>query len=407
MAATRVLAKSFPNPQNDIIRIVKSSDTIYLDYAAATPVADFVYDAMKPYVLEYFYNPSSPYFPAVKVRREYDAAKGRLAQTIGAKGDELIATAGATESINLAFSLVNGHVVTTAIEHAAVLETAKAHEHTLVAVDQTGRVDVEAIRAAIRDDTELISVSLANSELGTLQPLRKIAAMLTSERAKRLEAGNARPLLFHSDASQGFGLVDIHVARLGVDLLTLNAAKVYGPKQVGVLWAKSSVRLKPVVRGGGQERGLRSGTENVSGVVGFAAAAEWAARHQSREAKRLMGLRDQLQDTLLEHPRAVLLGSEKYRLPNFLSISFPGIDAERLIFMLEAHGVLVATGSACSANKHTASHVLVGIGLDEMTVGGSLRLTLGRDTTAEKIDRAARMILKSVDQEYTRMATHG
>lgn len=384
---------------------MKTSDDIYLDYAAATPVSSRVLTAMTPYFSDRFFNPSSPYKQAVEVRREYEVAKQRLAETIGAKGDDLVMTAGATESINLAFGVVSGHVVTSAIEHPAVLAVARQGNHTLVQPNENGRVTPEAIDAALRPDTELVSIGLANSELGTIQPLRKIAEVINKHRQARKEQGNSTPLLFHSDASQGFGAVDINTARLGVDLLTLNAAKIYGPKQVGLLWMRPSVHLEPVILGGGQERGLRSGTENVAGVIGFAEAAVNAARHRRSEAERLAALRDKLQSTLqTSFPAAYVAGTEKHRLPGHLHISFPGLDAERLIFMLEEKGVMVATGSACSANKHTASHVLKAIGLEDAMINGSLRITLGHSSTPEVIEKAGRIIVSAIQAEYQRVS---
>jgi len=377
---------------------------IYLDHAAATPMADFVLAAMQPYFSEYFYNPSSPYAPALKVRRDYEAAKQRLAETFGARGDEVIITAGATESINLAFNGALGHIVSSKIEHPAVLESAKLREHTLIDADEKGMVHPESVLQALQPNTGLVSIALANNELGTIQPIRKIAQLIEEERRRRVEQGNANPLLFHCDASQGFDQIDVHVARLGVDLLTLNAGKLYGPKQVGLLWIRRSVKLEPYIVGGGQELGLRSGTENVGGTVGFAAAAERARSKRRGESKRLKDLRDKLQKQLIAaFPESVLLGSEKHRLPGHLAIAFPNIDAERIIFLLEAEGVYVATGSACSANKHTASHVLVAIGLDESLINGSLRLTLGRHTSEDQINRATDAIIKAVKSEYERM----
>lgn len=381
-----------------------SGDIIYLDYAAATPVDERVFAAMQPYYSEEFFNPSSPYKQALEVRREYEEAKQRIAMTIGAKGDELIMTAGATESINLAFHHVTGHVITSEIEHPAVLEVARGQKHTLVKPNKQGRISAESIEAALRPDTELISIGLANSEVGTIQPLRKIAEVIGRERIKRAEEGNTTPLLFHTDASQGFGQIDVNVARLGVDMLTLNAAKIYGPKQVGLLWLKSSVRLKPTVLGGGQERGLRSGTENVAGTIGFAMAAELASKARTSENERLSTLRNKLESLLMERLKtAVITGSTKHRLPGHLHISFPGIDAERVIFILENEDVLVATGSACSANKGTASHVLRALELPEDVINGSLRLTLGRQTNDEDIIKAAALIANAIESEYQRI----
>ncbi len=381
-----------------------SADIIYLDYAAATPIDERVLAAMQPYFAHAFYNPSSPYRQAVEVRRDYDAAKQRIAMTIGAKGDELIMTAGATESINLAFNHVKGHVITSEIEHPAVIEVAKRREHTLVRPNEQGRVSADSVQEALRPDTELVSIGLANSELGTIQPLRKIADVIERQRRHRVEKGNATPLLFHADASQGFGQIDVNTARLGVDMLTLNAAKIYGPKQLGLLWLKSSVRLTPTVVGGGQERGMRSGTENVAGTIGFAMAAEIASKSRTSENERLNSMRNKLESSLLQQfPDAVVTSSKKHRLPGHLHISFPKIDAERIIFMLENENILVATGSACSANKGTASHVLRALELPDEVINGSLRLTLGRHTTDEHVMSAVDAITKAIKTEYQRM----
>lgn len=377
--------------------------TIYLDHAAATPLDPKVLAAMQPYFSEAFYNPSSPYAPAIKVRREYDAAKSAIAAVIGAQAGELTMTAGATESVNLAFSGFTGHVITTTIEHQAVLAAAQRHDHTLVAVDAHGRVDPLTIQQVIRPDTWLISVGLANNEIGTVQPLSHIAEIIHRERMARLEQGNETPLYLHSDASQGVGQIDINVARLGVDMLTINAAKIYGPKQVGLLYAARSVTLQPQIVGGGQEQGRRSGTENVAGVIGMQKALELADKARKTEVHRLLQLRDSLQKQLTDaFPSAVVSGHHKHRLAGHLHISFPGIDAERLVFGLEARDVLVATGSACAANKGTRSHVLTAIGLADDVADGSLRLTLGKSTDEAAVNEAARHIITVVTLETKR-----
>jgi len=378
---------------------------IYLDHAAATPVDAKVLAAMQPYFSDTFYNPSAPYAPAVKVRREYEAAKQTIARAIGAKADDLVMTAGATESINLAFSSISGHVITSNIEHHAVLAAAKLHEATLVASDEKGIISAAKIKEALTPETQLVSIALANNELGTIQPLREIAEVVREERERRLAAGDRTPLYLHSDASQGVGQLDVNVARLGVDLLTLNAAKVYGPKQVGLLWAAPSVVLQPSIVGGGQERGLRSGTENVAGVIGFAKAMELAGAHRKFEAERLQKLRDELQKRLTDaFPEAVLSGNLRHRLAGHLHVSFPKLDAERVLFALEMRGVLVATGSACAANKGTRSHVLTAIGLAPEVADGSLRLTLGHLSNEENMARAAEYIIEEVTKEYQRSA---
>ncbi|MFZ1360489.1 MAG: cysteine desulfurase family protein [Candidatus Saccharimonadales bacterium] len=383
-----------------------TAEIVYLDHAAATPIDRRVVAAMQPYFSECFFNPSSPYAPAVTVRQEYDAAKQTIARTIGASADEIIMTAGATESINLAFHGVvddNAHVVTVAIEHHAVLAAAKQYDHTIVAVDERGMVSSRDIAQAITPATQLVSIALANNEIGTIQPLREIAQVLKQIRASRLEQGNATPIFLHSDASQGVGVLDVHVGRLGIDLLTINAAKIYGPKQVGLLYVSRHIQVLPSIVGGGQERGLRSGTENVAGTVGFACAMQLASKHRTSESERLRGLRDELERTIISRvPSAVVSGHKKHRLPGHLHVSFPYIDAERLVFALEAQQVLVATGSACAANKGTRSHVLEAIGLGDATADGSLRISLGALSTPENTRQAAEYIIAAVEHEIAR-----
>ena len=377
---------------------------IYLDHAAATPMDPKVIAAMQPYFFDDFYNPSAPYAPAIIVRRAYEAAKQSIGHVIGVKSDEIVMTAGATESINLAFSSIGGHIVTANVEHQAVLEAAKQFEYTLVVADKRGLVSMAAVKAAIRSDTRLVSIALANNELGTIQPLRDIAEVVRMERQARLARGDHTPIYLHSDASQGVGQLDVNVARLGIDLLTLNAAKVYGPKQVGLLWSAPYVELIPQVRGGGQERGIRSGTENVAGTIGFAKALELASEHRKYESDRLGTLRNTLESKLLlAFKQAVVSGHRKHRLSGHLHISFPNIDAERVLFALEVRGVLVATGSACAANKGTRSHVLTAIGLAPEIADGSLRMTLGHLSNKENIDKAAEYIIEEVTREYDRI----
>jgi len=380
-----------------------NTELIYLDHAAATPIDPRVLAAMQPYFSDAFYNPSSPYAPAIVVRRDYDEAKHTLAQAIGAKPDELIITAGATESINLAFHSVSGHVVVPSIEHHAVLAAAKQHDHTIVAVDPKGMVSAQTIKDAITEHTQLVSVAIANNELGTIQPLRDIAQVIRIEREQRLARGDTTPIYLHCDASQGVGQLDINVARLGLDMLTLNSGKMYGPKQVGLLWAASHVHIEPLIVGGGQERGLRSGTENVAGVIGFAKALSLASEHRKFESERLAKLRDRLHQRLAEaFPAAVFSGHQKHRLSGHLHVSFPNIDGERLVFALESRGVLVATGSACAANKGTRSHVLTAIGLAPEVADGSLRLTLGHASNDETIEKAGIILIEEIQREYAR-----
>jgi len=381
-----------------------NSKTIYLDHAAATPMDARVLAVMQPYFIDDFYNPSSPYAPAVAVRRAYEDAKQKIANLIGAKPGEIIMTAGATESINLAFNCIGGHVVVPNIEHYAVIACAKIHEYTIIEADKRGFISADSVKMAIKPNTQLISVSLANNELGTIQPVRDIAQIVKLEREARLMRGDKTPIYFHCDASQGVGQLDVNVARIGIDLLTLNAGKIYGPKQVGLLWAASHVKLSPQIIGGGQERGFRSGTENVAGVIGFAHALELVTEHRVHELERLTKLRDDLQRVMINaFPNAVISGHMKHRLAGHLHISFPGLDGERLIFLLENEGVLVATGSACAANKGTRSHVLEAIGLSSELANGSIRITLGHLSTIENIKLAGDIMVKEIKREYERV----
>lgn len=377
---------------------------IYLDHAAATPIAPKVLKVMQPYFSDDFFNPSSPYLPAVLVKRAYENARHDLAKLIGAKTDEVIITAGATESINLAFSAIKGHVITTNIEHHSVLNCAKNHDHTLIEVDKYGQVSPDDVKNAIKPETELISIALANNEIGTIQPISKIAEIVKNERRNRLENGNKTSIYLHCDASQGVGQIDINVARFGVDLLTLNAGKIYGPKQVGLLYVASHVKLEAQILGGGQERGLRSGTENIAGAIGFAKALELVSRIRKSEAKRLFKLKSYLETELTrEFPHMIVSGHPKNQLAGHLHVSFPGLDGERLVILLERQNVLVATGSACAANFNNRSHVLKAIGLSDSEADGSIRITLGHLNNDENIKKAAEILIREIKKEYMRV----
>lgn len=379
------------------------SAPIYLDYAAATPLDERVFRAMSPYFTERFYNPSAAYSAAREVRAALDGARHQLAIEIGGKRDEIVLTAGATESVNLAFRGIleeGDHVVIGATEHQAVRAIASRFELAVALSDAKGMVTPEAVESCITDKTKLVSITAADSELGTIQPLSKIAEVIERVRADRRKRGVVTPIYLHSDASQAAGVIDLHVARLGVDLLTLNAAKCYGPKQVGLLWAASHITLRPLIFGGGQERGLRSGTENVAGAIGFAMALHIAQKQRHTEGERVRGLRDQLQTKLVEAiPELVINGSKKKRLPGHLNISLDGLDAERVVFHLDALGVMVATGAACAANKGTRSSVLEAIGMSDSLADGSLRFSLGRQTTSEDIERVAPLIIEAINAE--------
>jgi cysteine desulfurase len=381
---------------------------VYLDYAAATPMDPEVVAAMTPYLSERFFNPSAPYAAARTVRSDVEAARATLAHAIGARPNNVVLTAGATEANNLAFAAAGdaSHVVTDAAEHESVLACAKARPHTLVGVGPDGRVDARDVAAAIRPDTGLVSIELANGEVGAVQPVREIARAVAAERQRRLAAVECAPIWLHVDGSQAAGALSVNVGTLGCDLLTLSAAKVYGPKQVGLLWASDDVTLRPLVLGGGQEGGVRSGTEDVAGAVAFARALTLAAERRGEESRRLATLRDRLQVALTDEfgwaqvsgPRA-----SKLRLPGLLHVSFPGLEARRLVIALEREGVSVGTGSACAASKMRSSHVLASMGVSPEVAAGSLRITLGRPTTADDVAFAAAAIARVVRAEAARV----
>lgn len=386
---------------------------MYLDHAAATPMSERVIAAMMPFFADEFYNPSAAYLPAAEVRKKYEAAKDEIARAIGAKGSEIVMTAGATESINLAFTAVGhlhqGVVLVSEIEHVSVMEAARrAGRFQTIRVDKHGLIDLDDLKQKIADDTRIVSVALVNGELGTIQPMAEIAQIVKTERMRRLKEGNKMPIWLHSDASQGLGLMDVNVARLGVDMLTLNAGKVYGPKQVGLLWVGSEVRLEPVTVGGGQEMGLRSGTENVAGTIGFAEAVKEAKMHTLGERKRLEGVRRALRAKLEAGIEDVkFLGSEKKQLVGYLPVTIAGVDAERLVYKLEGKGVLVATGAACAASKGKKSHVLEAIELSDEEIAGSLRITLGKLNNEENVERAGDLIVEAVREERERVRREG
>lgn len=411
--------------------ITNTSKTYYLDHAAATPVSQKALQVMLPYFSEQFYNPSAPYLPAKHVREVYEQAKQALANVIGAKGVDLVITSGATESINLAFKACQGKVLTLATEHAAVLEAAKLHDYALIDVDKNGLIELDDLRSKLSDEVELISISLANNEIGTIQPLAEIAELLRQTRQSRLQRGINTPLYLHSDASQALNLLDINVARLGVDLLTINAAKCGGPKGVGALYVAHGVKLSPITVGGGQERGLRSGTENVPGVIGFAVAASEAKAHLAGNRKKYQEMSTKIRHILSYNtivaqnsknvnsnqsqsfpqvtddisPAPIFLGNPKHQLVSFCPVCFTGLDAERLIYRLEARGVLLSTGAACAANKGSKSHVLAAIGLSDAEIAGSIRISLGSTNTLEDITEAAQIIREEVAKEYRRLAS--
>ena len=374
---------------------------VYLDHAATTPVADDVIEAMLPYLREDWGNPSSSHARGRTARNALDDARDRLAALLGCAPRELIFTAGGTEADNLAIrgSLARWgeergrHVVVTAVEHEAVLATVHALaadglcEVTVVASDNAGRVDPAAVAASVRDDTVLVSMMLANNEIGVLQDVARTAELVCDR----------NPLtLVHCDAVQALGRVPVEVEALGVDLLSLSAHKCYGPKGVGVLYARWGSYPRPQVDGGGQERGRRSGTENVAGVVGFAVAAELVTREQAAEVSRQSALRGVLEELVTASGRVRVAAAQAPRLPNVAALLVDGASTEALIAALDLAGVEVSGGSACASGAVRESHVLRAIGEDPEATA-LVRCSLGRGTTEEALRDAAVKLVATVD----------
>lgn len=368
-----------------------ADQTVYLDHAAATPLDAEVLKVMQPYWQEKFANPSATYSAAREVKQALADARAAVAHWLGARPAEVVFTAGGTEANNLAVHGVmrefpDGNVVVSAIEHESVLMPARHYENRETAVGADGRIDLKDLENKIDDRTVLVSVMYANNEIGTIQPIREVARLVESVRRRR--NGGGLPLYLHTDACQAANYLDLHAARLGVDLLTINGGKIYGPKQAGALYVKAGARILPLIDGGGQERGLRSGTENVASIIGLAAALDKAQTIRHQEAKRLQGLQQQFFKELEKAAPAMSInGSLKHRLPNNVHITMPGQDNERLIIELDERGIAAAAGSACSASNEEPSHVLRAIGLDDEAARASLRLTLGRSTTNKDIER--------------------
>jgi cysteine desulfurase len=364
---------------------------LYFDYAAATPVDAEVLAAMQPYFAEKFYNPSAVYLQAHAVRSELEQARASVALILGAKPAEVIFSAGGTEANNLAISGVmsqysEANIVVSAIEHEAVLAPARSYDCRITPVKPDGRIDLAALEGSIDEKTVLVSAMYANNEIGTIEPLHDIAKLVKAVRRQRAASGNPLPLYLHTDACQAANYLHLLVNSLGVDLMTLNAGKIYGPKQCGALFVKTGVKLLPQIKGGGQERGLRNGTENVSNCVGFTLALQKAQNLREVESERLHDLQQQMLNQVKQKlPQAILNGSLEHRLPNNIHLTLPGQDNERLMMLLDERGIQVATGSACSAANTEPSHVLKAIGLSDEAAQSSLRITMGRGTTSQSI----------------------
>ena len=368
---------------------------IYLDYAATTPLRPEVRAAMEPYFAEGGYgNPSSLHADGQRAKRALDTARDILASALGCQFSEISFTSGGTESDNAALvgvMLANksrgSHFITTQIEHEAVTETARflqtlGFRVSYLPVDEFGLVSPQSVAEAMTDETVLVSVMHANNEVGTIQPVREIAEIV-----------HQRGAWLHTDAVQTFGQWPVTTNALGADLLTLSAHKIYGPKGAGALYVRSGIAIEPLLHGGGQERQRRSGTENVAAVAGFGEAVRRLLPERAAEAERLTHLRDRLWSGLSRRiPSAVLNGHPAHRLPNNLNFSLPGLDAETLLLSLDRAGLSASSGSACTSGSIEPSHVLSAMGLSESRLKGALRLTLGRGTTAEEVERTVEIL---------------
>ena len=373
---------------------------IYLDNAATTAVRSEVIDAMQPFFAEIYGNPSSLHATGQKGKRILEQSRDEVASILQAEPNEIYFTSGGTESDNLAikgFAFANSdhgkHLITSSIEHHAVINVFQQLEKmgylvTYLPVDSFGLIDPEAVNNAIRPDTILISIMLANNEIGTIEPLKEITAL----------AGE-RGIAVHTDAVQAVGKIPVSVTDLGVDLLSLTAHKFYGPKGVGVLYKRDGIKLTPLFEGGHQERILRPGTENIPGVAGLATALRLAARELDSATVSLSTLRNRLEEGIISRISNVTLNGHLHkRVPNISSLNFAFLEGEALLLALDTKGIAVSTASACSADSDEPSHVLQAIGLDPVASRGTLRFSLGRNNTPEEIEYTIDAVAETVEQ---------
>lgn len=361
---------------------------IYLDNAATTKVADSVVDAMLPYFKEYYGNASSIYQLGAKSKEALDESREYIAGTLGAKTNEIYFTAGGSESDNWAikatadaYAQKGKHIITSAIEHHAVLHTCEylekhGYEVTYVGVDENGVIKLDELKAAIRPDTILISVMFANNEIGTIQPIKEIG-----------EIAKEHDILFHTDAVQAYAQVPINVDEMHIDMLSASGHKLNGPKGIGFLYIRKGIKIRSFVHGGQQERGRRAGTENIPGIVGLAAAAKRSFSMLEEKMKKEIELRDYLISRIeAEIPYCRLNGDRKKRMPNNVNFSFQFIEGESMLILLDSKGIAASSGSACTSGSLDPSHVLLAIGLPHEIAHGSLRLTLSEENTKEEMD---------------------
>ncbi|OGD85692.1 cysteine desulfurase NifS [Candidatus Curtissbacteria bacterium RBG_16_39_7] len=373
---------------------------IYLDYAATTPVDPEVQKAMRPYFSRDFGNASSLHHFGQKAKEALEQSRDVIAKTIGAESEEIIFTSSATESANLALKGITfanrdkgNHIIISSIEHDCVLNTAlwlkkQGFEITQIPVDKYGLVDPKEVEKAVKKETVLVSVIWANNEIGTIQPIAEIGKICRKNN-----------VYFHTDAAQAFGKVPINVVGTDVDLLTASAHKIYGPKGAAFLFVRKGVNIDPILHGGGQEFGLRSSTENLPAIVGFAKATEITSREMKSENKRLLKLQDWIITQLLKKvPDSYLNGHSEKRVPNITNLRFAFVEGESIMMELDWYGIAVSTGSACSSPKLEPSHVLLALGLRPEEIHGSIRISLGRWTTKEEVDYLIEVLPKVVSK---------
>ncbi|MBS3108324.1 IscS subfamily cysteine desulfurase [Candidatus Woesearchaeota archaeon] len=373
---------------------------IYLDYAATTYIDPVVKKSMERYFTKDFGNPGSFNSYGLIAKKTVDDARERIAGILNADANEIVFTGSGTESINLAIKGVarvlrekGKHIITQKTEHHAVLETCRylekeeGFEATYLDVDKYGMIDLNELESSIRKDTVLISIMYANNEIGTIQLIKEIANI-----AKK------HGVILHTDACQAAGFLDIDVKNIGVDLMTLNGSKIYAPKGIGLLYVKKGTPIKAIMHGGGQEFGLRPGTENVPSIVGFARALELVQKNKDKESKRLGKLRNMLIRGIMEKiPKTILNGHPTMRLPNNVNVSILNIEGEALLLHLNEEGICISTGSACTSNSLEPSHVILAIGLPYEAAHGSIRFTLGKKTNKKDIERVLEVMPGFVD----------
>ena len=381
---------------------------VYLDYASTTYVSKEVFRAMRPYFEVYYGNPSSIHQVGRRAKYAIFQARQKISKILNCQPTEIVFTGSGTESCNLAIfgtaeslSKKGNHIITSKIEHSAVLQPCRKLEEkgfkiSYLPVNSEGIIQISDLRKAIKPETILVSIMYANNEIGTIQPIAEIGRLIQKINQERKKE-NLPKILFHTDTCQAAGFLDLNVKKLGVDFLSLNASKIYGPKGMGLLFIKEGIQIEPQVLGGGQEWGLRSGTENVAGIVGLAKALEIAQRNKLKESARLRKLRDYFISEIQKIiPKVILNGHKGKRLPNNVNISILDIEGEAVLLWLDKYGILASTGSACDSKTLEPSHVILALGRSYEHAHGSLRFSLGKKTKKGDIDYLLKILPKIV-----------